>query len=126
MTSGMDFQLYLVRMMALAPVWLVLFVGVILAIQRIPQAPRSSWTIIAAIGLNIINIAGLSVVMNLAMTPFRSFNSSHELWLRMLIYTLPQAVVSAISWGLILFAVFDRPVPPRFLEEDERSARGGY
>jgi hypothetical protein len=119
MNRVIDFQLQLVRMMAMTPMMLVMLAGVILAIRRLPQQPRSCWALIAALGLSAFNSLGMPVLTQFLMVSLGTFRSTQELWLRTLIFTLPTALVGAVSWGLILFAVFDGRVSLKFLPEHD-------
>jgi hypothetical protein len=118
-SGGIDYQLQLVRMIAMTPMLIVMFVGALLALRRLPMQPRSAWALLAALALNVFDRLGMPVLILQLLEFFGNFRSTPELWLRTLLFTLPQALVAAATWGLVLFAVFDRPAPPKFLREDD-------
>jgi hypothetical protein len=118
MNRSIDVQLQMIRIAAMTPMLLVMFAGLILAIRKLPQQSRSCWALIVATVLAAFHLLGLPVLMNAVLFYAGvNFANTRELWLRTVLFTLPQALVGALYWGLILFAIFDRPAPPKFLEE---------
>ena len=87
--------------------------------MRLPRHPRASWALIAATVLAVFNDVGMPIFMNLMMSSFSTFRSTSELWLRTIIFTVPQAILGAVTWGLVLFAIFDRPQQPKFLRNED-------
>lgn len=118
MRSGLDFQLQLVRMAALTPMLIVMGLGLVLAVWRLPRHPRASWLLIAAIALGAFNSVGLPVLLQVLLSRFNTFSTTDGLWLRTVLFTLPQAILGAVAWSLIFCAVFDRPTPPKFLDDE--------
>jgi hypothetical protein len=119
MYRGGDFELQLIRMVGLAPMLLTMLAGMILAIRRIPSEPRTSWALIAALAVSSFNLLGLPVLLQAAMQLAGGIQSTDDLRLRTLLFTLPHSLVGAVAWGLILFAVFAHAPPPKFLREDD-------
>ncbi len=119
MFASTSLELQVMRMLAMAPTLIVMLVGVILAIRRLPAYPRSCWAILAALAFSGFNMLGVPVLMTTFLQMTGGFNSTSDLQLRTFILTLPHSLIAAVSWGLILFAVFDRPSPPKFLVEDD-------
>jgi|GEM_PF-7006759 len=119
MSRSVDFEMYVIRVIAMSPMLLVMLVGVVIAIKRLPRHPRASWALIAALVLAGFNTLILPLAMQMFFQAFNSFQSTNELWLRTLIFTIPPMIVGSISWGLIFFAVFDRPEMTKFLSEDD-------
>ena len=116
--SNSQLEFHAVRTIAMLPALLVMLVGVILALRKMPVHPRACWAILAALALNAFNVLGLPFLMAIVMQMTGGFATTNDLLLRNLLWTLPYGVLGAVSWGLILFAVFDRPDPPKFLKED--------
>lgn len=106
------------RALAMIPTGFILLIGIIFAIQRYGQHPVSSKALLAAMGLFGFHQFGLPVALEYI---------EHYFWLPSFfdgslgdfLFELPGAIVLAIFWSLILFAVFDRPPPPKFLVEDD-------
>ena len=117
--SNSQLEFHAVRTIAMLPALLVMLVGVILALRKISVHPRACWAILAALALNAFNILGLPFLMSIVMQITGGFATTNDLLLRNLLWTLPYGLAGAVSWGLILFAVFDRPDPPKFLHEDD-------
>lgn len=119
--SSMDLEYQIARLMALAPQLLVMVVGVVVALKRLPKHPRPCWLILAALALDGIANLGLPIVMQSVMQllSFNNLNSPQNRVVWSFFWTLPYSLVNAMTWGLILFAVFDRADPPKFLKEND-------
>lgn len=120
--GGQQIEVQLARLFALTPQFLVMLAGLVIAIRRLPKHPRPCWLILAAIALDGMTNLGLPILMQSVMQLFTMNNidptTNQMAWV--FFWTLPYSVVNAVSWCLILFAVFDRPDPPKFLQEDDR------
>lgn len=117
----MDWEGQIGRLIGLTPNFAVLLVGVILALKRFPKYPRPCWFLLAALlldGFASLALPTVVVQINDFFFVFTNNSVGQESMLRFLILTLPYSLVSAVIWGLVLFAVFDRPDPPKFLVED--------
>lgn len=117
----MDWEGQIGRLIGLTPNFAVLLVGVILALKRLPKFPRPCWFLLAALLLdgfaNLALPAFMQQVMSfISMNGYNFRGENQMLW--MILWTVPYSLVSAVIWGLVLFAVFDRPDPPKFLVED--------
>ena len=117
--SDSQMQIYAIRTLAMTPMLVVMLIGVIIAIRKLPLHPRSCWAILAAMALSGFSNVGLPVLMGFLLQITGGFSSTKDLLVRNFFWTLPQAILATTSWGLILFAVFDRPDPPKFLHEDD-------
>lgn len=119
--GAMDLEYQIARLMALAPQLLVMVVGVVVALKRLPRHPRPCWLILAALALDGIANLGLPIVMQsiMQLLSFNNLNPPQNRVVWSFFWTLPYSLVNALTWGLILFAVFDRPNPPKFLKEHD-------
>ena len=119
----MDYEYHIYRIIGTIPTYAMILVGIVFALRSFPKHPRSSGILLAALvldgGANLL----LPFVMQTAATTIQQlglFNAANQQGLWALVWTLPFSLVSALIWGLILFAVFDRPDPPKFLQEDDQ------
>lgn len=119
MLSDTQIQLQAVRAIAMAPAFAVMLVGLIFAIRKMHLYPRSCWAILGALAISTFNMLGMPFLMWALMKMTGGFASTTDLMLRNLLWTLPHGLLAAGSWGLVLFAVFDRPDPPKFLHDEE-------
>lgn len=105
--------------MALTPMLLVVLAGTTLAIRRLPKYPRPCWLILAALAIDAFSSLALPVAMQY-VTSLLSMNTGVQNHVMMaFLWTLPYSLISALVWGMVLFAVFDRPDSPKFLKEDD-------
>lgn len=120
--GAMDLEYQIARLMALTPQFLVMVIGVIVALKRLPKHPRPCWLILAALALDGIANLGLPIVMQSVMQLLslnNNLNSPQNRIVWSFFWTLPYSLLNAVTWALVLFAVFDRPDPPKFLKEDD-------
>jgi hypothetical protein len=116
MSRTLDMELFLIRMLAMSPMFVVMLIGFLMAIKRIPRYPRNAWALMGSLILSAINNTLMPLMMQVVFQVLDRFQSTNQLWLRTVIYTIPPMIVACISWGLIFVAVFDekdrRILPP--------------
>lgn len=119
MMSNSSLEMYVYRFIGTGPTLAVLVVGVILALRNLQRHPRPCWFLLAALALTGFNSLGMPIIMQTVMQMMGGMSGSGNHGLIMLFYSLPYSCLSAVSWGLVLFAIFDRPDRPKFLKEDD-------
>lgn len=109
-----------IELISQLPFLVVLGIGLVVACRRRDFRPRTRWSVLLAISIAAVSPFILPyLTMNLKGLFFGDLsNDDWQIYLYLLLHTIPSATIAAISWGLILFAVFDRPERPKFLRED--------
>jgi hypothetical protein len=122
MNLGADWNMIVMRYMAMAPMLLVMGVGLVLALRNLPKFPRPCWVLLAALALDGFSQLAMPTIMQTIVSMYGGWSNppgSQSHHLLTFVYTLPGSLINAVVWGLVLFAIFDRPPPPKFLREDD-------
>lgn len=119
----MNLEYHLYRIIGTMPTCIMIVVGIILAVRNYRTHPRTCGVLLLALLLDGCATLLLPIGLQTVTTTLQQlglFNSMNQPGLWALIWTLPYSLVSALIWGLILYAIFDRPAPPKFPEEEDR------
>jgi hypothetical protein len=97
-----------------------MLVGAILAAKNLDRCPRACMALFGALGLTLINNLATPILMTIWMQQSGAFSRSNNPMIWQIVTVLPFSIIGAISWGLLLFAIFDgRAHITRYsLEED--------
>lgn len=95
-----EFTLY--RLAGMVPLFLVWSAGALLCLMFVQRAPRAVVFVGAAMGVQFLAIIFFSFLPMLSA----AFLFSTDIGTRVFLMSLMTSIPSAISWGLILWAVF--------------------
>lgn len=124
--SSIGLWIQIVDLVAFSPWLVVMFAGGLGCLRRLQDRPREGWLVGGAIILALFARFGVGRLVSLAsMYGFMSNGSGLDMRLIFLVASdLPNALVNATAWGLILYAAFGEGTGPRtkYLIEDDREA----
>lgn len=110
----------LAALLGTAPWLVVLLIGSIICLRRLPSQPREGWLLLSAMALALFERFGIFSLVNLSW-PYISSAGIRGLWVIPVLYELPAALVQAGAWGLLMLAAFgaERTARSKYLVEDE-------
>lgn len=100
------------------PMIAVILVGTVLASRNLHRFPRPCWMLLAALALQAFNLIS-SFLFPFVIRFLNGPSSFVDPSLSYLLFTFSHSVNQTISWCLVIFAILDRTVPPKFLREDD-------
>lgn len=119
--SSNELQMFVFRFVGLIPSLSVMLLGAILAAKNLNLYPRACWALLGAIGLNLLSNLGLPFVTQVLLQTMRNgLSPQNSPLMFQVVVTLPYSLMAALSWGLVLFAIFDgRAGTLRYPPEDD-------